>query len=463
MRPILVPLDRILMNTHTQLRKLGLFDARVPRYTSYPTAPHFSDATNAGDVEGWLKALDPSQPISLYIHVPFCRRLCWFCACRTQGTTTAGPVAAYVETLKTELSLLKTRIPDGIQIGHLHWGGGTPTLLGAEMIADLSAAIHDLAPFSERYEFSVEVDPNEVDDARLDALAAAGMNRASIGVQDFDPAIQETIGRIQSYEITKAAVDGLRARGISSLNADILYGLPGQTPEKIAESVQKLLTLSPDRVALFGYAHVPWMARRQNMIPTDQLPRPEERLDLFNVARDLFVWDDYVEIGIDHFAKKGDGLEVALRTGTLRRNFQGYTDDKCPTMIGVGASSIARYPQGFAQNHPATSKYQADVRAGRLPIAKGHTFSAEDHLRGRIIEALMCDFRVEAAELIQNHGLSQAEFEAFAKGVSDAFPGMLATSSERIAILDVARPLTRMIARHFDAYDMTQAKHSSAV
>ena len=451
------------MTSYTQLRSLGLFDARVPRYTSYPTAPHFSDATGAGDVEGWHKALDPSQPISLYVHVPFCRRLCWFCACRTQGTTTAAPVAAYVETLKTELYLLKSRIPNGLQIGHLHWGGGTPTLLEAGMITDLSAAIHDLAPFSAGYEFSVEVDPNEIDDARLDALAAAGMNRASIGVQDFDPAIQETIGRIQSYETTKAAVDGLRARGIRSLNADILYGLPGQTPAKIAESVHKLLTLSPDRVALFGYAHVPWMARRQNMIPTDELPRPEERLDLFNMARDLFVANDYAEIGIDHFAKKGDGLEVALRTGKLRRNFQGYTDDKCPTMVGVGASSIAKYPHGFAQNHPSTSKYQASVRAGILPIAKGHRFTNEDHLRGRIIEALMCDFRVEAAELANGHGLSQAGFDAFAKSLDAEFPDMIGVSKERIVIVDEARPLTRMIARHFDAYDMTQAKHSSAV
>ncbi|WP_434290300.1 oxygen-independent coproporphyrinogen III oxidase [Celeribacter sp. SCSIO 80788] len=451
------------MNKHTQLRKLGLFDARVPRYTSYPTAPHFSDTVGGNDVAAWLSALNPAEPISLYVHVPFCRRLCWFCACRTQGTTTAGPVAAYVETLKAELALVKAHLPEGIEIGHLHWGGGTPTLLEAGMIADLSGAIHDLAPFAQDYEFSVEVDPNEIDDARLDALAEAGMNRASIGVQDFDPQIQETIGRIQSYETTKAAVEGLRARGIRSLNADILYGLPGQTREKISESVQKLLSLAPDRVALFGYAHVPWMARRQNMIPTDELPTPEERLDLFNTARDLFVWDNYAEIGIDHFAKKGDGLEVALRTGKLRRNFQGYTDDKCPTMVGIGASSIAKYPGGYAQNQPSTSKYQADVRAGLLPIAKGHRFTEEDHLRGRIIEALMCDFRVEAAELSEVYGLTQAEFNDFATSAAEAFPEMLDISSERIVIREEARPLTRMIARHFDAYDMTQAQHSSAV
>ncbi|MEM5467429.1 oxygen-independent coproporphyrinogen III oxidase [Celeribacter marinus] len=451
------------MNTHIQLRNLGLFDARVPRYTSYPTAPHFNTNVGTPDVTSWLSALDPAQPASLYVHVPFCRRLCWFCACRTQGTSTAGPVAAYVETLKAELKLVKEHLPEGLTLGHLHWGGGTPTLLEPDMITDLAGAIADVAPFASNYEFSVEIDPNEIDDARLDALAAAGMNRASIGVQDFDPVIQETIGRIQSYEITKAAVDGLRSRGIRSLNADILYGLPGQSQEKIAQSVHKLLSLSPDRVALFGYAHVPWIARRQTMIPTDQLPTPEERLELFNTARDLFVWDNYTEIGIDHFARKGDGLEVALRTGKLRRNFQGYTDDKCSAMIGVGASSIAKYPQGYAQNAPATSKYQEAVRAGRLPITKGHAFTPEDHLRGRIIEALMSEFRVERSDLVARFDLGQAAFDDFGKSVSDAFPAMLSVSSDEIAILDHAKPLTRMIARHFDAYDMAQAQHSSAV
>lgn len=451
------------MNTHKQLRELGLFDARVPRYTSYPTAPHFGTAVDAGTVSSWLGTLDPSKPVSLYVHVPFCRRLCWFCACRTQGTSTRSPVQAYLETLKAELKLLKNVIPEGLTIGHLHWGGGTPTLLEADMMADLSSAISSFAPFAKNYEFSVEIDPNEIDGARLDALAEAGMNRASIGVQDFDPAIQETIGRIQSYETTKAAVEGLRARGIRSLNADILYGLPGQTNEKIAESVQKLLSLSPDRVALFGYAHVPWMARRQSMIPTDALPTPQERLDLFNVARELFMWDDYAEIGIDHFARKSDSMEVAQRNGRLRRNFQGYTDDKCATMIGVGASSIAKYAQGYAQNQPSTSAYQKQVRDGELPIAKGHVFSDEDMLRGRIIEALMCNFEVRLDDLAAQFNLSQEGFDAFARDVDAAFPQMMSISSNAIAIRDKARPLTRMIARHFDAYDMTQAKHSSAV
>ena len=226
-----------------------------------------------------------------------------------------------------------------------------------------------MAPFADDTEFSVEIDPNEIDGARLDALAAAGMNRASIGVQDFDDTIQQSIGRLQGYDITREAVEGIRARGVTSLNCDILYGLPHQTRDRITESVQKLLSLSPDRVALYGYAHVPWMAKRQQLIPSDALPTPEERLALYDTARKLFLWDGYNEIGIDHFATPGDGLSLAQKTGQLRRNFQGYTDDTAEVLIGVGASSISRFPQGYAQNAPATGAHTKppSARAGFPP------------------------------------------------------------------------------------------------
>jgi oxygen-independent coproporphyrinogen III oxidase len=251
------------MSTLSQLRKLGLFDARVPRYTSYPTANHFKPTVGPDDFGSWLSAVPIGQSVSLYVHVPFCRRLCWFCACRTQGTSTAAPLRAYLDTLKTEINMVADALPEGVTLERLHWGGGTPTLMTAEMIEELGEAIAARLPFAANHEFSVEIDPNEIDDARLDALARAGMNRASIGVQDFDPMIQETIGRPQSFAVTKAAADGLRARGIRSLNVDILFGLPHQTDKRISESVQQVLSLSPDRVALYGYAHVPWMARRQ--------------------------------------------------------------------------------------------------------------------------------------------------------------------------------------------------------
>jgi oxygen-independent coproporphyrinogen-3 oxidase len=389
--------------------------------------------------------------------------LCWFCACRTQGTTSDEPVVAYVETLKTEIQLLRAHLPRGVRLSRLHWGGGTPTLLAPDLMRDLADRIFDVVPLADDGEFSVEIDPNEIDDARLDALAAAGMNRASIGVQDFDPLIQKAIGREQSYQLTRDVAERIRARGVASLNADILYGLPFQTGPRISDSVQKLLTLSPDRVALYGYAHGPWMSRRQQMIPSDAMPTPEERLSLFETARQLFLWDGYVEVGIDHFAKPEDGMAKALKAGTLRRNFQGYTDDTAPALIGLGASSISRFPQGFAQNASATAAHTKAIRDGRFSVHKGHRFSGEDTLRARIIEALMCDFQVSRAELLRDFDVTPARIEAMFQRAAGEFGDMVRVTDEGFFIPERARALTRIIARAFDAYDHAKAKHSSAI
>ncbi len=451
------------MDIKTQLSRHGLFDAKVPRYTSYPTAPHFSDTTGPQDHAAWIAAIPPGATISLYIHVPFCRHLCWFCACRTQGTQSEAPVAAYLQTLLAELKILKSQLPEGVSLSRLHWGGGTPTLLSPAMMQTLAGAIAEVAPLAPNAEFSVEIDPNEVDAARLSVLSAAGMNRASIGVQDFDPQIQKCIGRVQSYEVTRDVVTAIRDHGVHSLNADILYGLPHQTPAKITDSVQKLLSLSPDRVALYGYAHVPWMARRQSMLPSEALPLPQERLALFEAARQLFQWDGYAEIGIDHFALAGDGLEIAQKAGLLRRNFQGYTDDTSDVLIGVGASSISRFPQGYTQNNAATSGHTAAIRNGGFSTTRGHMFNAEDRLRGRIIEALMCDFEVRTGELAAHFPVSPAALIAMFNGVADQFPGLLRVTNDGLFIPEPVRPLTRMIARAFDRYDTSIARHSSAI
>lgn len=451
------------MNQDPQLARFGLFDARVPRYTSYPTAPHFAPDVGPGDFVRWIEAVPEFSEISLYVHVPFCRRLCWFCACRTQGTTSDEPVRAYVQVLKAELALLRAHLPRGVRLSRLHWGGGTPTLLGADLIRDLAERIEAVAPLAETGEFSVEIDPNEIDDARLDALAAAGMNRASIGVQDFDPKIQKAIGREQAYELTRDVAARIRDRGVASLNTDILYGLPFQTGPRIADSVQKLLSLSPDRVALYGYAHVPWMSRRQQMIPSDAMPTPEERLALFETARQLFLWDGYVEVGIDHFARPGDGMAQALRAGTLRRNFQGYTDDPAKVLIGLGASSISRFPQGYAQNASGTAEHTRAIREGHFSTHRGHAFRGEDLMRARIIEALMCDFRVSRAELLRDFDTDAGRLAELFQSAKAAFGDMLHLSDEGLFIPERARPLTRMIARAFDAYDSEKAKHSSAI
>ncbi|MGL4310326.1 MAG: oxygen-independent coproporphyrinogen III oxidase [Paracoccaceae bacterium] len=451
------------METESQLARFGLFDARVPRYTSYPTAPHFAGGVTPDRFGEWLGGIPAGAEISLYLHVPFCRRLCWFCACRTQGTQSDDPVRAYVETLHREIALLARHLPPGVTLSRLHWGGGTPTLLPPDLIARLAQAILAVVPLAAAGEFSVEIDPNEIDEPRLDALAAAGMNRASIGVQDFDPEIQKTIGREQSYDQTRLAAEMIRARGVRSLNADILFGLPHQSRARMAESVQKLLSLSPDRIALYGYAHVPWMSRRQQMIPSDALPTPTERLRLFETARELLLWDGYEEIGIDHFARPEDGLAVAARTGQLRRNFQGYTDDTAAALIGIGASSISRFPQGYAQNAASTSEYTAAIRAGRFATARGHVFSAEDRARARIIEALMCDFTCDADDIARMHGIPPASVRSWFRKANTAFGEMLSWNGAVLTIPPRARPLTRMIARTFDAYDLDKAGHSGAI
>ncbi|MFD2173472.1 oxygen-independent coproporphyrinogen III oxidase [Rhodobacter lacus] len=451
------------MKHESQLARLGLFDARVPRYTSYPTAPHFSTAVGAPKFVEWIEAIPEGAAISLYIHVPFCRRLCWFCACRTQGTQTDAPVKAYAETLVTELGMLKKHLPRGVKLSRLHWGGGTATLLPAESMRMVADAIFNAVDLGEHGEFSVEIDPNEIDDERMDALAQSGMNRASIGIQDFDPFIQSVIGREQSYEVTAKVVDMIRARGIDSLNTDILYGLPYQTKEKITESIEKVLTLKPDRVALYGYAHVPWMARRQTLIPSDQLPTPQERLGLFERSQELFSNAGYDIIGIDHFALPTDGLSKALRAGLLRRNFQGYTDDLAEALVGIGASSISRFPQGYAQNESATGAHTSAIREGRFSTHRGHVFSPEDLMRARLIEMLMCDFAVSKQELVEQWGADPAGLDSEFAACVAKFGEMVEITETGIAIPEPGRPLTRMIARHFDAYDLSKAGHSSAI
>ncbi|MEM1430732.1 MAG: oxygen-independent coproporphyrinogen III oxidase [Pseudomonadota bacterium] len=451
------------MSNVSQLARLGLFDARVPRYTSYPTAPHFSGGVGPGEFGDWVAALPRGAQLSLYVHIPFCRRLCWFCACRTQGTSSGAPVAGYLEVVKAELELLSARLPADATLSHLHWGGGTPTLLSPDMVRDLAASIFAVLPLAPGGEFSVEIDPSELDDARLDALARAGMTRASIGVQDFDPEIQKIIGREQSFETTEAAVNGIRSRGIMSLNTDILYGLPNQSQQKMTESVQKLLSLNPDRVALYGYAHVPWMARRQTLIPSDLLPTPEERLRLFDTARRLFIWDDYDEVGIDHFARKADAMALAAHDGTLRRNFQGYTVDTGEALIGLGASAISRFPQGYAQNRSGTGDYAKAIGEGLFGTKRGHAFTQEDLIRGRLIEQVMCRFRSDRTELEAMPGATSDALDLMFDRAVAEFDGFVRACPGGIEIRKEGRPLTRMICRAFDAYAMDTAGHSSAV
>lgn len=444
------------------LKALGLFDSRVPRYTSYPTAAVFSPNTGVAFQRIALETLDPSDPVSVYIHIPFCERLCWFCACHTQGTQTLGPVESYIETLVAELDMLRATLPRGVRMGRLHWGGGTPTILPPPLIHRLAKAIRSVFPPAEQFEFSVEIDPTMVDRAKIDALAAEGMTRASIGIQDFDPEVQQAIGRLQPFDITQACVDDLRAAGITSLNTDLVYGLPHQTLARSQDTINKVLSFTPDRVALFGYAHVPWVSKRQKLIPEEALPNDLERYTLATLAGQRFVEAGLTAIGIDHFARPGDDLAIAKETGHLRRNFQGYTTDACQTLIGLGASSISRFPGGYVQNAPATAAYKQRIAEGVFPGARGYALSNEDHLRARAIERIMCTFALDLEDLAGEFGATAMTLAPTLSALATRFAPYTKFDGARLQIAADGRALTRIIASELDQHVPEGVRYSRA-
>jgi oxygen-independent coproporphyrinogen-3 oxidase len=450
------------MKNIEELRALGLFEARVPRYTSYPTAAVFTPQVGADLQREALHSLDSDVPVSVYIHIPFCERLCWFCACHTQGTKTLGPVESYVETLEAELSLLRLTLPEGVRMGRLHWGGGTPTILPPPLIHRLARAIRAVFPPHDTFEFSVEIDPTMVDRAKIDALAEEGMTRASIGIQDFDPKVQAAIGRIQPFDITQACVEDLRAAGITSLNADLVYGLPHQTTERIADTIAKVRSFAPDRVALFGYAHVPWVSKRQKLIDEEALPDDMARYRLATLASAALTDAGMTAIGIDHFARPGDTLDTAFRTGRLRRNFQGYTTDSCQTLIGLGASSISRFPAGYVQNAAATPGYVKRIHAGTLAGSRGYKLTDEDALRARAIELLMCDFRLDLDELQSECGPRARSLTPILLGIAAKYGDLVHLADQRLGISPEGRPLTRIIAAEFDQHVPDRLTYSRA-
>ncbi|MFV0301702.1 MAG: oxygen-independent coproporphyrinogen III oxidase [Paracoccus sp. (in: a-proteobacteria)] len=447
------------MSNRSNLRRHGLFDARVPRFTSYPPATRFDAAVGAGDYAGWLEQVGSEADISLYVHVPFCRRLCWFCACRTQGTRTGAPLAGYVASVLAEAAIIRRHLPSGIRVSRLHLGGGTPTILPPALIHQLLEGLDRVLGLGRLEEFSVEIDPTECDLPRLETLAGYGLSRASIGIQDFEPRVQEAIGRAQSLRITTEVIDSLRGLGIGSINLDLLYGLPHQTLDSLSRTLDHVLAIDPDRLALYGYAHVPWMSKRQVMIPADALPSPEARLDLTERAQRRLLGAGFRQIGIDHFARPGDALAIAATERRLARSFQGYTDDRAPVLIGLGASSISHHPAGYAQNEPSTGPYQARVAAGHLPIARGTVLSEADRIVGRMVESLMCHHDIRLDELGPLTGEAKARIVQLAQDFDDCidFDGAV------LRVRPWAWPLTRIMAAALGSAGEPGQRFSAAV
>ena len=365
----------------------------------------------------------------------------------------------------TKRSTLCEKVTRGAVVTAVHWGGGSPTMLKPDDMRDLMSHLRSAFNFSPDAEISIEMDPNDLDDARFDALADIGMTRASLGVQDFADEVQKAINRPQSFEQTKAVVDAVRARGVSSVNCDILYGLPYQTLDSIAQTIRLILSLSPDRIALFGYAHVPWMKKHQTMINEDALPNTDERYAQMNLAGKMLIEAGYQAIGIDHFAKPGDSLALAAKSGQLARNFQGYTTDRSTALIGLGASSISQFPQGYMQNMPATGEYQKLVDAGHLAGIRGVELTDEDRARAWLICEIMCFRPINLKLLEKRFGTIGSRLTVeIREFVARDVDGLSSLNLDDFSLSPIGMPYARLVAAAFDAYLNTgRGRHSAAV
>ncbi len=439
------------------------YDRRVPRYTSYPTAADFTSDVDAACYRRWLDALPRDATLSLYLHIPFCSSLCWFCGCHTAVARHYGPVAAYLELVAREIDMLAEAVTG--RVTHLHWGGGTPTILRPDDIRRLTERLRARFTFDPEAEFAVEIDPRTITRETVVALAETGVGRASLGVQDFDPKVQRAVNRIQPFDLTARVVRWLRDAGIDALNIDLLYGLPRQTVAGLTDTVDKTLELKPHRIALFGYAHVPWMKSHQRLIDEKRLPDARGRLRLFTAASARLVEHGYVAIGLDHFALPTDPIAIAAREGRLHRNFQGYTTERVSALLGLGTSAIGTLPHGYVQNAARTPDYRARITAGEFAIVRGVESSDDDRLRRDIIERLMCDLDVDLAAACRTYGCSPTRFareiESLAPMVNS---GILRIDGNRVSVSPDARAILRVVCAAFDRHLPPEAqRHAPAI
>ena len=438
---------------------------RLPRYTSYPTAPHFSPVVGEEQYRNWLKSVPTQHPASIYLHVPFCRSMCWYCGCHTSVTKREDPIAAYAAGLRTEARLVAETIGQRMPISHVHFGGGTPTIMPPDIFVDLVGALRRSFFVVPDAEIAVEIDPRTLTEAMTEALGYCGVNRVSLGVQSFDPAVQRAINRMQGFEQTAAAIERLRRAGVNRINFDLLYGLPLQTVDSCLDTVAKCIELRPDRFSVFGYAHVPSFKKHQRKIAEDGLPNSIERHRQSETIAEALVDAGYVRIGLDHFALPEDSLAIAKREARLKRNFQGYTDDCADTLIGLGASAIGRMPQGFVQNIVATRDYLARISQDGLATAKGYAFTTDDRFRADIIERIMCDLAVDLPGVSRAHGRDHRSAIVDRPRIESLIAdGAVKMVEDRLSISEGAEFLVRSVASAFDAHLVNSAAtHSRAV
>ena len=444
-------------------RLLAYADRTAPRYTSYPTAPHFSAAVNGVVYAAWLGALAPEARLSLYLHIPFCREICRYCGCHTFATRKDEPIAAYTDALEVEIARVAATTP-ARRIASIAWGGGTPNILEPALFERIVRVLHDRFDLTTVTEHAIEIDPRLLTDAHAAAFARAGVTRASLGVQDLNAHVQDAIGRVQPAAQVSGAIGMLRGAGIGAINVDLMYGLPLQSVADARRSAVLAAEMGPERLAVFGYAHVPWFKSRQRLIEEELLPDTATRFAQAEAIQETLMACGYHAIGFDHYARPDDPLARAAQTGALTRSFQGYSLDDGDALIGIGASAISTLPQGYAQNAAEPGAWARALEGGGFATARGVALSDEDRVRRTIINRLLCDFAVDLAPF-GSFGAFPAARAALAPLIQD---GLVSIAGERLTIPPDARPFARLVAEAFDAYRAVHgaqgaARHSRAV
>jgi oxygen-independent coproporphyrinogen III oxidase len=430
------------------------YDGFGPRYTSYPTADRFNDGFTAEHYIDALRSRNPAQPLSLYVHLPFCNTICYYCACNKVVTKDHGRSAKYIRYLGREIAMVRGHIEGKPQVAQLHWGGGTPTFLRRDEMSALMSKLREQFDFASGPELSIEVDPRKIDEETVGFLAFLGFNRISIGVQDFDPAVQQAVNRIQSEAETRAVITAARAHGFESVSVDLIYGLPRQTLSGFGATLDKVIGVAPDRIALYSYAHVPHLFKPQRRIAVDELPAPETKLSILAQAIETLGAAGYVYIGMDHFAKPTDELAIAQREHRLQRNFQGYSTRPDCDLLAFGISAIGKVGSIYAQNVRTLEEYYARLDAQALPVLRGARLDADDLLRRDVIHKLMCDFELDRRSIETAYGIGFDEYfadevDALAPLASD---GLVEIEGGRIRVTRRGRLLVRTVAMIFDRH-----------
>lgn len=442
---------------------LNKYNQNVPRYTSYPTAPHFSASVTGELYRKWLESLPENEELSIYLHIPFCKQLCWYCGCHTKITNRYAPIEAYISLLKNEIALVSKTLKSRRRISQIHFGGGSPSIICPEDFTEIIGSLKSNFIINDDANIAIEIDPRNLTEAKVAAYAKSGVKRASLGVQDFNLKVQKAINRIQPFSCVYEAFRLLRDYGINDISIDLIYGLPYQTIEIIQENISNALLLKPCRIALFGYAHVPWIKKHMSLISEDSLSSAAERMEMFQAASLQLLNAKFTAIGLDHFVREDDAMLQSLKNGDLKRNFQGYEVNASETIIGLGASAISTMPQGYSQNYLEIENYSKAINAGNLPTTKGLILNNDDKLRREIINHLMCYLHADISKICREYNANPETFkETFARLQPLMDDNLIAISGYNISIAPNARQIVRVVCSKFDRYfdNTAEKKHS---